>query len=74
MGTLSLCELLILKEELKCSIDGILQRGFAADDRCVCMNFEKVRYKNLVRMYDKVSSLVLDIIDSMGNIDEALSG
>ena len=74
MGTLSLCELLILKEELKCSIDGILQRGFAADDRCVCMNFEKSRYKNLVRMYEKVSSLVLDIIDDLGKVDDDSSG
>lgn len=65
MGTLSLCELLILKEELRCSIDNVLQRGFIGDDRCIRMDYEKNRYKNLVRMYDKVTSLVLDAIDEM---------
>ena len=73
MCVFSLMELDLLKEELMCSINNVLQRGFIGDERFVHMDFEKVRFKRLVRLYEKIDTVMIDKLDDIDNLRYASS-
>lgn len=64
MQNLQLCDFLLLREEIHSLIDLLSQRGFALDD-VSHVKFQKIRYKRLVRLYDKLNECVLDLLDEL---------
>ena len=67
MSNLYLSDFLLLREEVHSLIDLLSQRGFALDD-VSNMDFQKIRYKRLVRLYNVLDECILDLLD--GSEDE----
>ena len=62
MSDLKLTDFLLLREEIHSLIDLLSQRGFSLDDTSN-MDFQKIRYKRLVRLYNTLDSCILDLLD-----------
>lgn len=66
---LCLSDLYFLRTELELSIEHIIERKFFEVDS---LDYDWVRYKNLVRLYKKINSLILDIEDERDNLLEGI--
>ena len=62
MSNLKLTDFLLLREEIHSLLDSLSQRGFSLDDTSN-MDFQKIRYKRLVRLYNTLDSCILDLLD-----------
>ena len=57
-----LSDFLLLREEIHSLIDLLSQRGFVLDD-VSNMDFQKIRYRRLVRLYNVLDECILDLLD-----------
>lgn len=64
MNNLHFSEMLLLREEIFSTLNEICVRGFALDDDCPHIDFQKIRYKRLVRLYDRLDECILDMMDN----------
>lgn len=65
MNNLHFSEMLLLREEIFSTLNEISARGFGLDDDCPHIDFQKIRYKRLVRLYDRLDECILDMTDSL---------
>ena len=63
MCNLQLADFLLLREEILCIINEMTFRGFSLDDNFARIDFQKIRYKRLVRLYERLDSVILDLLE-----------
>ena len=67
MTKLDLPELILIREEVLTILDSISVRGFSLDDTCPHIDFQKIRYKRLVRLYEKLDKCILSSFDELNS-------